>query len=190
MKNFTKTLCAAAAAVALTVGSATPAFADDRRGRDRGDGISVGDVIAGAIIIGGIAAILGSDNDRDDRYYDGRGYDNRVYNNGYNDRRGGNGRRAVEQCVAAVEQQAGYGYGYANVTEIRDVERTRNGLRVKGRLQVRQSYGRYGDTDNGKFTCQIQQGRVVGIDISGIDNRRYDRRDQRGGGYYGGGRGW
>ena len=185
MKKLSKTIGATVAAAALTVGAATPAFADRGRGH-HDDGISLGDVIAGAVIIGGIAAILTSDNDRDDRYYDGRGYDNRSYN----DRRGNNGRRAVERCVAAVEQQAGYGYGYANVTEIRDVERTRYGLKVKGRLQVRQSYGRHGDTDNGKFTCQIQQGRVVGLDISGIDNRRYDRRDQRGGGYYGGGRGW
>ena len=186
MKNFTKTLGATAAAVALTVGSATPAFADDRRHRD--DGISLGDVIAGAVIIGGLAAILTSDNDRDDRYYDGRGYDNRGYDNrGYNDRRGGNGRRAVEQCVAAVEQRASQGYGYANVTEIRDVERTRYGLKVKGRLQVQQSYGRYGNSDNGKFTCQIQNGRVVGLDISGIDQRQYRGHN---GGYYQGGRGW
>jgi hypothetical protein len=199
MKNFTKTLGAAAAAVALTVGSATPAFADDRRGRD--DGISLGDVIAGAVIIGGLAAILTSDDDND-RYYEGSqgyGYDggyDRHDNRRNNDRRGGNGRRAVEQCVAAVEQRAGQGYGYANVTEIRDVERTRNGLRVKGRLQVQQSYGRHGNTDNGKFTCQIQNGRVVGLDISGIDQRQY--RGNNGGyyqggqqgGYYGGGRGW
>ncbi len=186
MKNFTKTLGATAAAVALTVGSATPAFADDRRGHD--DGISLGDVIAGAVIIGGLAAILTSDDDND-RYYEGSqgygydGYDNR----GYNDRRGGNGRRAVEKCIAAVEQRAGQGYGYVNVTEIRDVERTRYGLKVKGRLQVQQSYGRHGNTDNGKFTCQIQNGRVVGLDISGIDQRQY--RGQ-GGGYYQGGRGW
>ena len=184
MKNFTKTLGATAAAVALTVGSATPALADNRRGHD--DGISVGDVIAGAVIIGGIAAILSSGNDRDDRYYEGSrgyGYDGR----GYNNNRGGNGRRAVERCVAAVEQRAGQGYGYANVTEIRDVERTRYGLKVKGRLQVQQSYGRHGNTDNGKFTCQIQNGRVVGLDISGIDQRQYRGNN---GGYYQGGRGW
>ncbi len=189
MKNFTKTIGASVALAALTVGTATPAYAD--RGRDRGDGISVGDVIAGAIIIGGIAAILGSDND--DRYYedtrgygyDGRGYDNRGYN-GRQQPRPAAGRRAIEQCVAAVEQRAGQGYGYANVTEIRDVKRTRYGLQIKGRLQVQQSYGRHGNTDNGKFTCQVQQGRVIALDVSGIDTRNYNR----GGGYYGGGRGW
>ena len=185
MKKLSKTIGATAAAAALTFGAATPAFADRGRGHD--DGISLGDVIAGAVIIGGIAAILTSDND-DDRYYDGRGYDNRGYDRrGYDGRRGDGGRRAVERCVAAVEQQAGYGYGYANVTEIRDVERTRYGLKIKGRLQVRQSYGRYGDTDNGKFTCYVERGRVTNLDISGIDNRRYDRRGR---GYYGGGRGW
>lgn len=182
MNKLTKTLGATAAAAALTLGASTPAFADRGRGHD--DGISLGDVIAGAVIIGGIAAILSAGDD-DDRYYEGsRGY---GYDGRYQGQRGGNGRAAVERCVAAVEQQAGYGYGYANVTEIRDVERTRYGLKVKGRLQVSQSYGRYGDTDNGKFTCYVERGRVTNVDISGIDNRRYDRR---GGGYYGGGRGW
>ena len=188
MRNLSKTIGATVALAALTVGAATPAFAD--RGRDRDDGISVGDVIAGAVIIGGIAAILSSGNDNNDRYYEGSqgyGYNGGYDNRGYNNQRGGNGRRAVEKCVAAVEQRAGQGYGYANVTEIRQVDRTRNGLRVKGRLQVQQSYGRHANTDNGKFTCHIQQGRVVGLDISGIDQRQYRGNN---GGYYQGGRGW
>lgn len=193
MNALGKKIGATVAAAALTVGAATPALADRGRGHD--DGISLGDVIAGAIIVGGIAAILTSD---DDGYNDTRGYEGRGYDRGYQGRRGDNGRRAVERCVAAVEQQAGYGYGYANVTEIRDVERTRYGLKVKGRLQVRQSYGRHGDTDNGKFTCYVERGRVTNLDISGIDNRRYDGRGYNGGyyqggqngGYYGGGRGW
>lgn len=198
MRNLSKTIGATVALAALTVGATTPALADNRRGHD--DGISVGDVIAGAVIIGGIAAILSSGDDNDDRYYEGSqgyGYDGQYDNRGYNNNRGGNGRRAVEQCVAAVEQRAGQGYGYANVTEIRDVQRTRYGLQVKGRLQVQQSYGRYGNTDNGKFTCQIQQGRVVGLDISGIDQRQYRGHNggyyqggNYGGGHHNGGRGW
>ena len=44
----------AVAATALTAASITPAAADDRRDRD---GISAGEVIAGAVVIGGIAAL-------------------------------------------------------------------------------------------------------------------------------------
>ena len=56
MKTFAKTFAkggiATAAVGAMALGGATPAQA---RGHD--DGISVGEVIAGAVIIGGIAAV-------------------------------------------------------------------------------------------------------------------------------------
>ena len=195
MKVLSKTIGATVALAALTIGAATPALADRGRGHD--DGISVGDVIAGAVIIGGIAAILGAGDNNDGGYYEGGrgyGYDDRGYNTnrrGHNGNRG-NGRRAVEQCVAAVEQRAG---GYANVTEIREVDRTRYGLRVKGRLEVQRGYG--GRPDGGRFSCQIEQGRIVALDIDGIDNRGYG--NGYGGGYghgnghgrgYEQGRGW
>ena len=53
----------AVAATALTAVSATPAMADDRRD---GGGIGAGEIIAGAVVIGGIAALAGAfDGDRD-----------------------------------------------------------------------------------------------------------------------------
>ena len=59
MKNLTQNLKKGAlgtvAAGAMALASATPAMADDRH-RDRG--IDAGDVIAGAVIIGGIAAMV------------------------------------------------------------------------------------------------------------------------------------
>ena len=67
-KSFAKGGIATAAVSAMALASATPAAAQDR---DR-DGISVGEVIAGAVILGGIAAVAGSigrDRYSDDRYY-------------------------------------------------------------------------------------------------------------------------
>ena len=139
-----KGVITAVAAGAMVVSSATPAFASDRRDRD---GISVGDVIAGAVIIGGIAAIASasSNNNRDRDYrYDRAGYgdygrDNGRYDDGrYDDRGyGGNPRRAVEQCISLAERDAGrYSYGRADVTDIRSVRETRNGFEIRGRIAV------------------------------------------------------
>jgi len=63
MKTVSKALVGTVAAGAMAMTSATPALA-----RDHDDGIDAGDVIAGAVIIGGIAALAGA-FDRDDRRY-------------------------------------------------------------------------------------------------------------------------
>jgi hypothetical protein len=177
MKILTKTLVGTVAAGAMALTSAAPAFARDR---DRDNGISTGEVIAGAVILGGIAAILSSSGNKDrnyrDRNYRGydndynRGYDrnNRYNNNGYNN---GNGRRAIERCVRAAERDARRGgYRYANVTQIRDVDNTRYGWRVKGRIEVQGAPGYRGDS--GKFTCDLSRGRVVDLDFRGIRGLR------------------
>lgn len=146
MNTISKALVGTVAAGAMAVTSASPAFARDRH---HGDGIDAGDVIAGALIIGGIAAIAAAaDNDRDDyRYRDRYGYNDDYSRYGYRDRndyyRRGNPRQAVEQCVRAAERRASrYSYGRANVTDIRDIERTRGGYKIKGRIAVN-SKGRY-----------------------------------------------
>lgn len=172
MKTLTKTLVGTVAAGAMAMTSAAPAFARDR-GHDKG--ISTGEIIAGAVILGGIAAIAVSSGNKDRNY---RGYDNgynrgndRNYgynNNGYNN---GNSRAAVQSCVRAAENDARRaGYRYANVTQIRDVDNTRYGWRVKGRIDVQGARGRNGDS--GKFTCDLSRGRVVGVDYSGIRGLR------------------
>lgn len=196
MKTLSKALVGTIAAGAMAISSATPAMADTYGHRDR-DGISAGDVIAGALIIGGIAAVASaaSNNrgyDRDYRY-DRAGY---GWNNGYDDYNrgsyyGGNPRQAVEQCVYAAERSAGrYSYGRADVTDIRQVRNTRYGFEVKGRIAVNQSnrgwrsgdgyYGRGwgGDYrgwnnnlrgyDSGSFECKFERGRVVDLDFDGI----------------------
>jgi hypothetical protein len=180
MQTITKGLMAAAAAGAMAL-SATPAAAQYR---DRDKGIDAGDVIAGALIIGGIAAVASAaKKDRyDDRYRTrGYGYDNdrrydRRYNRGYD-----NSQRAVQLCAAAVQRDVRrYGYRYADVTQIRDVDRERYGYQVKGRLVVdgQRGYGRNDRydrrrrADEGRFTCDVSRGRVVDIDYRGIRGLR------------------
>jgi hypothetical protein len=191
MKTITKALVGTVAAGAMAMASATPASAQSRydyRDRDRG-GVSVGDVIAGALIIGGIAAVAGSVG-RNRGYNDGYVYQGNPYGRGYNNGYGynnayGDPRQAVEQCVYAAERQANrYSYGgNANVTDIRNIDRTRDGYRIRGRIAVntrnRDWRGGWGNDyrgwdnrnngyDAGNFSCRVQYGRVTDIDFSGI----------------------
>lgn len=191
MTKLTKTIAkgtlGTVAAGAMALASATPAVA-----RDRDRGIDAGDIIAGALILGGIAAVASSS--RGDRYRDRnyRGHNNGYRNNGY---RKGNSRAAVERCVRVAERRAKRaGYRFADVTQIRDVDRTRYGFRVKGRMVVdgaRGYRGAYGDhrynnrnryderrydrgyysgsrADRGKFTCNIEHGRGAHVNFRGI----------------------
>lgn len=195
MKTISKALVGTVAAGAMALSAAAPAAAqyrDGHRDRDR-DGISAGEIIAGALIIGGIAAVASaSNNDRYDRYdrdyrYDRAGYDG--YNGGYGYRE--NPRRVIEQCVRAAERQASrYSYGRADVTDVRNIRQTRWGYEVRGRIAVN-SQGRdwrrgdryYGSGwggdyrgwdnshrgyDSGSFKCKFERGRIVDLDFSGI----------------------
>lgn len=184
MKTISKALVGTVAAGAMALASATPAMAQDRY-RDRDDGIDVGDIIAGALVIGGIAAVAGSiGNDRYRGTYGEPYYGDRY---GYN---GGSSRQAVEQCVRAAQRGA---YG-ARVTDIRDIDRNRYGYRVKGTVIVNERGSGWGrdynyrysgrNYDQGRFTCDVQYGRVVDLDYSGLRNDRYgygydDRYDRR-----------
>jgi hypothetical protein len=208
MNILTKSVLGAGAAAAALVSLSAPAMA---RGYER-DSISAGDVIAGALIIGGLAAVISNERDRrdgrydrdyrhgDDRDYRGGGYDNRGY--GYSDR--GNGRDAVNQCVQAAEQW-GNRYSRVKVTEIRDIDRTRYGYKVSGNLVLRDGwqgnrgygrnydrygrggyerggYDRYGRSgyergydrgyDQGRFACYVENGQVVDVKYSGLDQWR------------------
>jgi hypothetical protein len=198
MKFLTKSLLSAGAAAAAAVSLSAPVQARDHRD---GDGISAGEVIAGALVIGGLAAIL-SDNDRDSRYsdrdyrYDRAGYGygddhrrggyDRGHGYGYGNRYGGS-RAAVNQCINAVERW-GSRYSRTDVTRIHDIDRTRYGYRVSGNIVVKDGwrgrdrydhgYGRDYDRgyergyDKGRFTCYIERGRVVDIDYRGLDRWR------------------
>ena len=160
----------AVAATALTAASVTPAQAQGRD-RDR-DGISAGEIIAGAVVIGGIAALAGAfDGDRNDRRY---AYNDRNFRGDRFDRRGFgvNPRAAVDRCVRAAENQARRfgGYRYADVIDVRDVDRTRNGYRVKGRIDVGGGWNTR--NDRGNFTCRLDGRGAPLIDFSGIRGLR------------------
>lgn len=176
LKAIAKGGIATSAVGAMALATATPAQADHR---DRGR-IGAGEIIAGAVILGGIAAIASAS--KRDRY--GYRYDDRRYRDDYRHR--GNPRSAIERCVNAIERDARRsGYRFADVTQIRDVDDTRYGWRVKGRLEVAGNgyhrdgrydrYGRYDRNDryyrrgdDGSFTCRVERGRVTDIDYKGI----------------------
>ncbi len=173
-KTITKGAFGTVAAGAMALASASPAMANDR-GRDRG--IDAGDVIAGAVIIGGIAALAGAfdNNDRRDRNYNNRNYRDTNYNARGNRGFNGNPQRAIERCINAAERQAQRfgGYRYADVTQIRDVDRTRGGFRVQGRLQVEGSRNFRGrDFDNGRFTCYTDGRGRPQVEFRGIRGLR------------------
>lgn len=181
-----KGLFGTVAAGAMALSSVAPAFA-----RDRNDGgISAGDVIAGAVIIGGIAAVASAvgNNNRDDDYaYSRAGY--RDYDRDYRDGRsgwnrggwGGNPRQAVEQCVRAAERGASrYSYGNADVTDIRSVRETRYGYEVRGRIAVNASGRdwRQGDRNYGRGWDNDYRG--WDNNMRGYDSGRFTCTVQRG----------
>ena len=189
-KALTRTAIATAAAGAVALASASPAAARDRYDRNE---IDAGDIIAGALIIGGIAAVAGVFDGDDDRRYRDRDYRDRRYNDRWDNRydrrynQRGNAQSAISQCVNAVERDARRaGYRYADVTEIRDVDRQRYGFKVKGRLQVdgarydrrggwntrRDRYDNRRSYDRGSFTCRVDRGRVIDLDIDGVRGLR------------------
>lgn len=172
MKTLKKTLAKGAlgtvAAGAMALATATPAMAND--GRD--DGIGAGEIIAGALVIGGIAALAGAFDGDGDRVHDRRYRGDRFHRNNF--RRGIGPRRAVNQCINAAERQARRfgGWRFADVTRIRDVDRTRRGFRVKGRIQVEGNRFRGRNFDRGRFTCFISnRGRPL-IDFDGVRGLR------------------
>lgn len=202
MIKMAKKMLGAGAAVAALATMAVPAQARDYYGRDHGrDGISAGEVIAGAVILGGIAAILSSGNNRNNSYetYDNRSGDDRYdrydrdQGNYYNGNSGS--RSAINQCVRGVENYS-VRYNRSKVTEIQGIERTRDGYRVSGNVVVREGYrdrgygrddrgygrddrrdDRYGRGYNtgynqGRFTCYVERGRVVDIQYRGLDQWR------------------
>ena len=178
MKTISKALIGTVAAGAMAL-SASPAAARDRHD----DGIDAGDIIAGALVIGGIAAIASSIGNN--RGYNGT-YGAPYYGNyGYDYNRYGNSRQAVQQCVNAAQRSA---YG-ARVTDIRSIDRKRDGYRVKGTVVVNERGGGWGRSynyrysgryyDQGKFSCDVRYGRVVDLDYSGLRNGNrygYDNR--------------
>ncbi|MDG2003081.1 MAG: hypothetical protein P8J20_07100 [Novosphingobium sp.] len=184
MKNLTKTVVGTLAAGAMAVSTASPALA-----KDRDSGSDVGKVIAGALVIGGIAAVAAaSSKNKRDNYRYGRDYrygnDNRYGNrhrygkkHRYGRGRGMSPDRAVRRCSKAAQRDASrYGHGRADVTEITRVKHKHGGFDIKGRLAVNSHYRGY---DRGKFSCKIRYGRIADLKVSGISGRNYGRHYNR-----------
>ncbi len=173
MKTLKTALVGTAAATAMAV-SATPAMAKDNH---RG-GVSAGEVIAGAVVLGGLAAILTSGNKDKYAYNYDRGYRDNYRHGNYRKGRFGP-RKAVDRCVRAAERRATRNYGWADVTQIRDVDRTRYGYRVKGRIVVKDNYrGRYQrngyrqDYDRGKLTCFVERDNRPQVSFRNLNSGR------------------
>ncbi|MEP5938683.1 MAG: hypothetical protein ABJ239_10175 [Erythrobacter sp.] len=123
--------------------------------------VRTGDVIAGVLVLGGIAAIASaaSKNNREryrDRDYrqDDRRYRNSDYQERRDDRRGDsryNGSRgidsAVNQCVSQIERDV-------RVDSVDSVDRNGEGWRVTGSIY-----------NGDRFTCRIgSDGKIDGVD--------------------------
>lgn len=126
--------------------------------------VDAGDVLAGVLIIGGIAAIANaaSKNERE-RYRDYDYRRPRDYDRDYDrrDRRRGSGAsgldNAVDLCVSRIERDV-------RVETVDGVDRTADGWSVRGALY------------NGEpFTCRIDnRGRIADIDYGGYSGSAYD----------------
>ena len=136
MKAISKIMTGIAGAALLSVSLATPA---DARHRDRRDGIDVGDIITGAVVVGGVIAAA-----------DALGHAARGYGYRYGDRYGYGERAAVNACGYQAER---YGHGGVQIT---DVDRRGSTYRVRGVIaagydRYDRGYDRRWDRDYGRY---------------------------------------
>jgi len=176
-KAFAKTITATTVAGAMAV-SAVPVNAKEYH-RDK---VSTGEIIAGAVIVGGLAALLSSKKSKHRNYdthhnsyeYKGRHKGHRYSKGRYNDRRVNyrrdGSRKAIRKCIRRAENKASH-FGYADVTDIRNIKRTRYGYRVKGNILVTKGRGYNRYSDKGRFTCYIDSGRVSEVRLRGLGKR-------------------
>ncbi|PXW78448.1 hypothetical protein C7451_102119 [Blastomonas natatoria] len=109
----------------------------DRRWRGRNRGVDAGDILAGVLILGGIAAVASAATSNARRNGDDRSFNDDV-------------RSASDQCGAAAVAQSGLG---SRIERIDNVVRDGQGWRVEGLV---------GSRRNGvdSFTCGISFGRI------------------------------
>jgi len=183
MKAVSKFITAAATAAMATVSLAAPAEARDRYGRR--DNVDVGDIITGAVVIGGVIAAADAIGNVGRGGYGGYG--------GYGyDRYGRGGERgAVQACAYQAER---YGRGRVQITDVQ--RHGGNSYRVRGVIaggydQYDRGYDRSRDRDYGRydydrgdrdaFTCSARSnGRVTDFRLQDRANRGYDQGYDRG----------
>jgi hypothetical protein len=162
--DFPRTVAPVSAGVLSTNG----VNSQDRRWhrRDRVDG---GDVVAGVLVVGAIAAIASaaSNAKREREYRYPQGYPARVpsydYRSGPGDSRYDQGRgidRAVDMCAREVERNS-------RVESVDGVERSGDGWRVTGRL-----------ANGDPFACSVgSDGRIGAVDYGSrgaVTDRQWD----------------
>lgn len=160
MNTSARLLLSAATAAFLTVSAAAPAEARSYgRHHRHHDRIDAGDVLLGAILLGGIVAVASAaskDRGGNDRW----------------DREDRDGERAaVEQCADAAEREAQRRSRDARVTDITDVQRSGESYRVRGVIDYRSGDDDSDDRrwddyrDNSRFTCTVRYGRIQDLRI-------------------------
>lgn len=160
MKIPARLLLSAATATFLTVSAAAPAevrpYGRHHRHHDR---IDAGDVLLGAILLGGIVAVASAASKDRGRNGDWGRDDPDAE------------RAAVEQCADAAEQEARDRSRNARVTDITDVERRGVSYRVRGIIDYRPGNDDSDDRrwddyrDNSRFTCTVRYGRILDLRI-------------------------
>ena len=174
-------LTTGAVAAAVLVTSATPAFAGWGNGGYGGyggyngyngygghhhhhDHVDGGDVVAGVIVVGILAAILASSSKKK--------HDRETGRNDYPEQRGNISSEdaAVDACVSATENQFG---DRASVRDINAVNRTADGWDVEGVVQKRINGRDSRNLEQRRFTCSIRYGALdnVYIDTDSIAYR-------------------
>ncbi|WEK47399.1 MAG: hypothetical protein P0Y56_03685 [Candidatus Andeanibacterium colombiense] len=166
-RMFSRLAAAAACAAALSL-AASPAMARPWHGRYyHHHGVSGGDVLAGALILGGIAAVASAANrgSNDGDYRDYRASDPAPYNrsSSYSGVTGGGIDNAVNMCVTEVER------GRDRVSAVDNAARTPDGWKISGQLS--------GPGAGGPgFSCWIDNdGRIRNVDL-GSGGQAYDDR--------------
>ncbi len=165
MRRLTKTILATAAAATLATGMAAPASARDFGGRYYGGhhhGSGFGNFLAGALVVGTVAAIASSAA-RKDRGYD-RSYPPPPPGYGYNESFGDDDN-GLTACAATAEREAQrYTRDNARVVDIRAVDNSGRNTRFTGRVEVADDgYSGGGRHDSARFTCTAEYGRVTGF---------------------------
>lgn len=131
-------------------------------------GISGGDVLAGILIFGTIAAVASAaskSGETRSRYPErSRDDDDRPDDN--LDRRGDidSENEAVDACAIAAERRADTGTGTASVRDITRVDAVDDGFEIEGIVETRSSY-RDRSGDNRRFACSVRYGAVESVYI-------------------------
>lgn len=191
MPGFRKTV--AIIALAAMIGtSAAPALADGpgrwRHHRHHDNGLDVGALIGGLVVVGAGAALIGAVNQSerqryDDRYapppppplqddygsQDDQGYaDDRYADGDWGPAAVQSEDRAVDICAVSAERQGRQYADNARVVDIVDVDRDARGWVIDGTVELRDGY-RDAANQETRFRCAVTFAGLSDVRIDGYD---------------------